>query len=88
MENPLPDAEKQEAPNPCPSCGRWKNPSTTSDSIVTKVVDGKEHILLIERGRPPFKGELACPGGFIDYDEDPMDAAIRELKEECGIDGS
>ena len=73
--------------NPCPRCGRWKNPSTTSDSIVIKKIDGKEHILLIERGAEPFKGELAVPGGFIDYNEDPADAAVRELKEEAGIDG-
>ena len=81
------DAKKPEPPNPCPACGRWKNPSTTSDMIVVKMIDGKEHILLIERGRDPFKGELATPGGFIDYDEDPADCAIRELEEECGIKG-
>ena len=73
--------------NPCTKCGRWKNPSTTSDSIVVKMIDGVENILLIERGREPFKGDLAVPGGFIDYDEDPADAAVRELEEECGIKG-
>ena len=73
--------------NPCSQCGRWKNPSPTSDAIALKKIDGKEHILLIERGRDPFKGELAVPGGFIDYDEDPADAAVRELEEECGIKG-
>ena len=30
---------------------------------------------------------LAFPGGFVDKGEDPEVAVIRELKEECGIDG-
>ena len=30
---------------------------------------------------------LAFPGGFVDKGEDPEIAVIRELKEECGIDG-
>jgi 8-oxo-dGTP diphosphatase len=30
----------------------------------------------------------AFPGGFVDYNEDPMDACIRELREECKINGA
>lgn len=44
-------------------------------------------ILLITRLKDPFKGHLAFPGGFVDYNEDPKDACLRELKEECGIEG-
>jgi len=43
--------------------------------------------LLITRGRDPFKGALAFPGGFVDYNEDPEVACLRELEEECGIKG-
>ena len=47
----------------------------------------KIDILLITRGRDPFKGHYAFPGGFVDYGEDPEVACVRELKEECCIEG-
>jgi ADP-ribose pyrophosphatase YjhB (NUDIX family) len=30
---------------------------------------------------------LAFPGGFVDYNEDPKDSVLRELKEECNLIG-
>ncbi len=30
---------------------------------------------------------MAYPGGHVDYDEDPEVSVIRELKEECNVDG-
>ena len=42
--------------------------------------DGK--ILLIQRAMNPGKGKWALPAGFVDYDEAPEDAAIRETLEE------
>ena len=43
--------------------------------------------MLINRKNDPFKGSLALPGGFVDYGEDPGEAALRELKEECNLKG-
>ena len=48
---------------------------------------GSEHLqlLLIKRKDDPFKGMWAFPGGFVNYNEDPESAAIRELHEETGM---
>lgn len=42
-------------------------------------------VLSIKRGKEPFKGMWANPGGNIDEGEKPIDAAVRELEEETGL---
>jgi 8-oxo-dGTP diphosphatase len=43
------------------------------------------HVLLIERGWPPYEGCWALPGGHVDAGETSLAAAARELEEETGI---
>lgn len=67
----------------CDDCGQWPQPSLAVDAVTIR----GDEVLLIRRGREPWKGMLAFPGGFVDKGEDPQHAVLRELEEECGIEG-
>ena len=45
-----------------------------------------EEVLLIRRGTPPRLGEWSLPGGRIEAGERAVDAALRELREETGVE--
>ena len=68
----------------CAKCGyiHYINPVP----IVAVVVNRDSKILIVKRGIEPQKGKWVLPGGFVDYDESPEQAAIRELKEETNLD--
>jgi 8-oxo-dGTP diphosphatase len=59
----------------------YRNPSLTADAVI--LIDGK--LLLVERGREPFKGSYALPGGFLNYGETVEEGVIREVEEETGL---
>ena len=46
--------------------------------------DGK--VLLAQRGKEPLKGVWSLPGGSVEHGEEIRKAALRELKEETGVD--
>lgn len=60
-----------------------RGPLLTVDVIIRRK-DGS--IVLIKRRNPPFKDLYAIPGGFVEYGETVEAAALREAKEETGLD--
>ena len=64
----------------------YPRPAVTADCVVFSHEETGLSVLLIERVNEPFKGCWAFPGGFMDMDEDAEACAIRELKEETGLE--
>lgn len=61
-------------------------PETLNFCCADAVVECMDHVLLIKRKNAPGKGLWALPGGFKNNNETYPECAIRELKEETGID--
>jgi 8-oxo-dGTP diphosphatase len=64
----------------CPSCGfiAWRNPLVAT-MVVVGTPDG---IVLGRRAIEPGLGLWCLPGGFVNEDEPPLEAAARECAEE------
>lgn len=68
---------------------RWVPPPVllAVDLVILTLRDSRLQVLLVERGRKPYRGMLALPGGFLNHaEEDLLAAAHRELSEEAGLD--
>ncbi|GAB5470720.1 MAG: NUDIX hydrolase [Rhodospirillales bacterium] len=55
------------------------------DAAVLAVVTRDERVLLVRRANPPDAGLWGFPGGKIEPGETIEQAALRELREECGL---
>ena len=71
----------------CPQCGyiHYENPLPVVVAVVTR--PGERLIGLIRRAIAPGKGKWALPGGFMEINETPQEAILREIREEIGLDG-
>ena len=54
--------------------------------VAACTVSGNQ-ILLVQEATGPHAGLWGLPKGFVEPGELPFDATLRELKEECGIEG-
>jgi 8-oxo-dGTP diphosphatase len=59
-----------------------KTPLLTVDAVI---LYNNKDIILIRRKNPPFQGDFALPGGFVDIGETVENACIREAQEETNL---
>ncbi len=60
----------------------YHNPIPAAGAVVIK----NDKILLVKRAVMPKVGWWCIPAGFMEWNEHPRETAIREVKEETGID--
>ncbi len=67
----------------CPSCGyiAFADPKVAA----TVLVERAGQVLLVRRSIDPGRGLWCFPGGYVDFGEDPLVAALRECREETGL---
>jgi ADP-ribose pyrophosphatase YjhB (NUDIX family) len=68
----------------CVACGHvhYQNPTPTAGALVVR----NGELLLARRAIEPYFGYWDIPGGFIESGEGPAETAIREVKEETGLE--
>lgn len=75
---------------------KYPKPSVAADIVIFSVFDAendnyrklpekKLKVLLVKRGKCPFKDQYALPGGFAKEGESLEQTAQRELQEETGV---
>ena len=69
----------------CQDCGftYYANPCSATAAFI---INDRQEMLVVRRGKEPAKGTLDLPGGFVDMYETVEDGMRREIKEETGLD--
>lgn len=67
----------------CPQCG-WIHYLQAKLSAAV-VIEKNGALLLLQRAYQPWKGSWNLPAGYVEVDETPEQAAVRETREETGL---
>lgn len=69
----------------CPNCGLifFRDLKVAVGALIT---NGRDRVLLVRRAVRPEKGKWALPAGYMEYEEEPIQALRREVAEETGLD--
>lgn len=69
----------------CATCGFvfYQDPKVAVGTIISA---GDGRLVLVRRSIDPDYGKWVFPGGYVDRGEDIRVAAVREAREECGLD--
>jgi 8-oxo-dGTP diphosphatase len=69
----------------CASCGFvfYLDPKLAVGTIIR---DGRNRVVLVRRAIEPGYGKWVFPGGYVDRGEEVRAAAVREAREETGLD--
>ena len=67
----------------CPACEfiHYENPIPAAGVILLE----QDSVLLVKRKYNPRAGAWGLPAGFVEFDETPLETAIRETREETGL---
>ncbi|MDP3451215.1 MAG: NUDIX hydrolase [Anaerolineaceae bacterium] len=68
----------------CPNCGwvHYEDPKVAAGVLVLR----EREVLLVRRTMEPCIRQWSIPAGFVNAFEDPQAAAVRECREETGLD--
>lgn len=65
----------------------FPHPYVTVDVLIFSIIKGELSVLLIKRSNPPFEGEFALPGRFVEIAESLDEAVERVIEAKARIKG-
>ncbi len=72
----------------CTACGYvfYFDPKIAVGTVIRTESAAAGRLVLVRRAIEPGYGKWVFPGGYVDRGERLLDAAVREAREECGLD--
>lgn len=68
----------------CAACGfvQYEQPKVGAATLITE----DNRLLLLRRAHDPWRGHWNLPAGYLETNESPVEAALRETREETGFE--